>query len=847
MKSRLTTACGLSLIAAVTLMLELLLMRVFDAVMNSEMAHLIITCAMFSIGLSGVYASLRPLPPSADPNRYIARLAIAFGVFSVLLIPLLNWNPFNYSILMKDLPAQVFYFGLMYLTLIIPFFLAGLIFTTVFTAYASQIRLLYCFDLCGAALGCVAFIPFIPLIGPGGLLFAAFAFSLVAAILFAGKFGALEKALLGAALIAVIVPFARGNYIDFVDHENKRDVMWGKQNGMLEMTRWDPVAKIEVVRERPRLGYNFIRDEKTNEPYLLYKHVAYDGGSQSSRLFQFDGNYARLRADLERDPKLFVQNFWNRAVPASHWFKADSNSEVLIIGSAAGQETKAALLYNPRSVDGVEMVSAVVDLAKNRYGDFIGGIFSDPRVHLHVGEGRTFLRSTDKNYDIIQIFSNHTSSAMAAGGGAGRGVYLQTVEAYKEYFNHLKPDGILHINHHLYPRMIATAAAAWKDMGRRDFRKHVLVYERPYLDMLPLMLIKMTPWTPQEVARMNGFMLRVGVLDKRDLFHISEDPLNPEKSFLSDEFYSGSLSPELVKRVPFQVTPPTDDRPYFNFLRKYARLEKVDRENFVNESAAGWLNSQLSGKGKTAIIPLDIAHYVVSAAVGLFFAILFVVVPLSFSAVGRKRWPGEFTSLFYFSCLGAGFIIIELTLVQVFMKLIGVPLYTYSAVIFTMLAAAGLGSNAANGLNISPTSRSWVPFAGTLLCGAVLLALYPSVNEAFLSSQMPVRILISALLIFPISFFMGMCLPLGILAIEKKPQGAIAWAWGMNGLFTTIGGLGAAVISMFVGFKITLLIALFIYICAGFAFRRLIAAGPETAHASDTNSGPMGVQALQEG
>jgi spermidine synthase len=822
MTSRLRISFGLAIVAAVTLMLELVLMRAFDAMMNSEMSHLIITCAMFSFGLSGVYASLRPLPTGTDPDKYITKLAIAFGVFALLLLPLMNLNPFNYTTLMANLKAEVVSFALMYLTLMVPFFLSGLIFTTVFSSYASQIRTLYCFDLCGAAIGCVAFIPFIPLIGPGGLLFAAMAFSFIAAVLFSGKFGAFQKALLVVAAVTAVIPFARTNsYFDFRDHENKRDVMWAKQHGMLEMTQWDPIAKIEVVREKPRLGYTYVIDQNTKKPYLLYKHVAYDGGTQSSRLFHFDGDFKRLRTDLERDPKLFVNNFWNRAVAASHWFKADKGSDVLIIGSAAGQETKAALTYSPHSVDAVEMVRAVVDLSTGRYSDFLGNIFRDPRVHPHVGEGRTFLRSTSKKYDIIQIYSNHTSSAMAAGGGAGRGVYLQTVEAYKEYFSSLKPDGILHINHHFYPRMIVTAAQAWKEMGRDDFRKHVVVYERPGLDTIPLMLIKMSPWKPEEIARLNGFMLRAGVPDKRDQFHISEDPLNPAKSFLSDEFYSGSLSPELVARIPYQITAPTDDRPYFNFLRKKIRLEKPDPANFVNDSAAGWLNSQLSGKGKTAIIPLDIAHYVVSGVVGLFFAILFVVVPLSFSSVGRKRWPGEFSSLFYFSCLGAGFIIVELTLVQVFMKLIGVPLYTYSAVIFTMLAAAGIGSNAANWLKIAPQSRWWVPYAGTLICGFILLQVYPMVFDQFLASDMAMRILIAGIMIFPISFFMGMCLPIGILAIENKPNGAIAWAWGMNGLFTTIGGLGSALLSMFLGFHTTLLIAFGIYTLAGLAFMRL--------------------------
>jgi len=54
-------------------------------------------------------------------------------------------------------------------------------------------------------------------------------------------------------------------------------------------------------------------------------------------------------------------------------------------------------------------------------------------------------------------------------------VYLQTAEAYQEYFSHLTADGVLHINHYAYPRMITTAALAWKRMGRTDFARHVAV------------------------------------------------------------------------------------------------------------------------------------------------------------------------------------------------------------------------------------------------------------------------------------------------------------------------------------------------------------------------------------
>ena len=184
-------------------------------------------------------------------------------------------------------------------------------------------------------------------------------------------------------------------------------------------------------------------------------------------------------------PDKLRQHFWTRGVLASHYLKRGTGADVSIFGTAAGQETKAALLFGAGRVDGVELVDAVVQLGKGRYSAFIGNIFRDPRVHNQVGEGRSYLRASSTKYDIIQIFSNHTSSNIAVGSGATTPVYLQTVDAYREYFEHLKQDGILHVNHHFYPRMIVMAARAWKEAGHRDFQQHVIVFERRGFDTLP--------------------------------------------------------------------------------------------------------------------------------------------------------------------------------------------------------------------------------------------------------------------------------------------------------------------------------------------------------------------------
>jgi hypothetical protein len=76
-------------------------------------------------------------------------------------------------------------------------------------------------------------------------------------------------------------------------------------------------------------------------------------------------------------------------------------------------------------------------------------------------------------------------------------------------------------------------------------------------------------------------------------------------------------------------------------------------------------------------------------------------------------------------------------------------------------------------------------------------------------------------MIFPLGFFLGMPFPLGILAIEHQPRGAVAWAWGMNGLFTVIGGLASVFGGVEIGFDYTIIIALVLYGCALAVYRKM--------------------------
>ena len=50
--------------------------------------------------------------------------------------------------------------------------------------------------------------------------------------------------------------------------------------------------------------------------------------------------------------------------------------------------------------------------------------------------------------------------------------------------------------------MITTAALAWTQMGRTNFQQHVVVFERVGEDTLPTLLVKMQPWTEEELDQL---------------------------------------------------------------------------------------------------------------------------------------------------------------------------------------------------------------------------------------------------------------------------------------------------------------------------------------------------------
>jgi len=791
---------GVLLIALSTLVLELMLTRVFDITLTPNFSYFVVSLAIFSFGVAGLIATLRPLEPGTDIRGVLALCSVGFAISVLLLQPIINALPLDYTRIVKAPVTTIGAFCALYLTLLVPFGLAGYALITVFSTYSARIQRLYFWDLVGAGIGTVIVVPFILEIGPGGLIVCAAALGFLAAALFA-RSPARSVSCTVAALAIAAVPALRGqHYIPYRYHMDKRGVLTAVREGRQELVRWDPISKVDVVDET--LG------PETSSPWHKSgnrKAIEYDGGNQTSYFYQFDGNFAALRARISADPELANVDFWQIGVLAAHYLKRDTGQSVLVIGSAGGEETKAALMYGAKWIDAVELVPTVMRLALGRYSAYIGNFLHNPAVHTHVGDGRSFLQHSHRKYDIIQIYSDYTSSSIAQGTGAMAPMYLETAEAYEQYFSHLTPNGVLQVNNFAYPRMITTAALAWRRLGLTGFRRHVAFYFSPTQLTLPTLLIKMRPWTPAEIASLSSF-LGSPKLAPQDRLSLMEDPLDPAKSFLPAVFYSGSYPAWLARRVPVNFAPATDDQPYYGALREHLGFASATPGNFLDPGTVYVLNASIV-RG----LPMDVIHLMFTAAGSAFFIILLVLVPLRFSRVGRENGAAAVPLLTYFSCLGAGFIILELVFIQKFMNLIGSPLYTYSTVIFTLLCGAGLGSVASERLGLTPHRRWSLPFLAVILIGLALIVWYPHIARLVLAQPLAGRVALSGALLFPLGFFLGMPFPLGVLAIRHQPRGAIAWAWGMNGIFTVAGGLLSVLLSLERGFDFTLLVALGCY------------------------------------
>jgi hypothetical protein len=117
----------------------------------------------------------------------------------------------------------------------------------------------------------------------------------------------------------------------------------------------------------------------------------------------------------------------------------DDLGDVLIIGAGSGNDVAVALAKGATSIDAVEIDPKPIELAKDFHPN---RPYDDPRVTLHIDDGRAFLERSDRQWDLT-VLALPDSLTLVQGASAVRlESFLFTREAAESYRDHLTEDGV---------------------------------------------------------------------------------------------------------------------------------------------------------------------------------------------------------------------------------------------------------------------------------------------------------------------------------------------------------------------------------------------------------------------
>ena len=113
--------------------------------------------------------------------------------------------------------------------------------------------------------------------------------------------------------------------------------------------------------------------------------------------------------------------------------------DVLVVGAGTGTDVAIALAHQARHVDAVEIDPRVYELGRALHPD---RPYDDPRVSLHIADGRAYIERTSRRYDLV-LFALPDSLTLVSGQSSLRlESYLFTLEAMRRARDRLAPDGV---------------------------------------------------------------------------------------------------------------------------------------------------------------------------------------------------------------------------------------------------------------------------------------------------------------------------------------------------------------------------------------------------------------------
>jgi hypothetical protein len=762
-----TLLLGIGLSSFAALLLELALTRLFSVVLFYHFAFLAISIALLGLGAGGVFAYLRKQRLTKEQTRPLAaRLCCLNAIAIPIVLEIVLHVPVSLELSWGNLGRLT----VLYLAAAVPFFLTGLLFSVVFAREARSITRLYGADLLGGALACLSIVPLLNFIGgPNTILFSGVMMAAAGAIWAISPSTRRTAAILAGVLVLTIAANYSGRVIDVVYAKGMlRDKSW------VEFARWNAISRVEV-----------------------------DSQGTSGKAIVIDADASTYIMNV--DPHAWQGTDWQKNLMAAPPALANvlrPQGEYAIIGPGGGVDVLRAVANGSPSVTGIEINPIIANsIMRGRYADYSYHLYERPEVHLHVTDGRSFVRNARQNFDVVQMTLVDTWASTAAGAFALSENSLYTVDAFREYFEHLKPDGMIAVTRWEFQqprealRVVSVATEALHQMGIENPAKHFIVVSDGELDEdgIPVVVLaKKSPFTPGEEAKVQAH------LEEHEDLAALYLPSAPKQNAFS-ALIARNDPRAFARDYAYNVAPVDDNAPFFFFTLK--------TDQILHD---GGLQRGIDWKVNLGVVVLG-GVFVISvlAVVG------FLILPMALRG-GRAQ---RSLPLLYFVAVGLGYILVEISCIQRFVLFLGHPTYALTVVIFLLLLASGAGSLLSRRW-LSNVGGGWVPLAILILAIGLYTWALPGFLTALIGLPFQLKLGVSAIVLGPLGLAMGMPFPTGLRAISSgkdvelpateygepvhPEDNAVEWAWAMNAASSVLGSVLAMVIAIRFGLNVTL-------------------------------------------
>jgi len=756
----LSLLAGVFIISFSVFVFEISLLSIFSVIVQYHMVFAVVSISICGIGLGGffVYALVKRRPAMLEGSWFLLLLPLLFGLSIVLVVVFIFSIPLGNDWLLYMLISMI------------PFTFAGGFLALIFRIHPSQGGKIYFADLAGASTGCLVVLIFLHYFGGiGAPLLLASITSLGGA---AVAYGFSRKGFLVSSIVLSIVLlffFLQNQQKKFVDVDFSKmspdvNTLSGTLNNPL-FQRFDPQVIYSTWDAYARTDVVMWRiNDYMRELYI-------NCGTQAS-MARFNGKWSSIEY-LKKQLNFFPFYFSN-------------GGHLLNIGSGGGFEVLQALLAGTREVTAVDINPGVVETAL-RFSEYNGDIYRYENVHPVVDDGRSFTRRTQTSYDHILLSLTSTVANVKKGGLKCREDYLHNIQAFRDYLDRLTDEGQISLITHkqiFLDKVILTGIKALESDGitQAEAAHHIvgIINNQPDLSLgyRFLFMLKKTPYTESQARSILNAAARLG-FDPYFIPYVAE---NPPVGLIAE---GQSTVEKLVELHPKSVEPSTDDKPFFF---------NEDRE-----------------------LPPELTRLLVSVSI---LTALFIGWLLLRS---RRREVSVTPHVAYFASLGIGFIVIENSLVQQFLLFLGYPTLSLSVIIFSLLISGSLGSLASN-IFLKDRLPLGVSVVAALV--AVIAIIYrwliPEVMVSYLHLNILSRSLITMMMIAPLGFLMGIPFPTGIRILGDKLSDEIPSMWGINGLTSVLGSVGAMILAMYYGFFVTLTVGSLFYLWIGLIYWRWV-------------------------